>query len=196
MGIRSFFGQEAEDQDNEDEHDDGWGALGQSLGMDLRRSQGDTAVLTGVLDGHRTLIQKYRGKVGIKVKFRSGIESFSIRDRSSNLKTNRVDIATGDHEFDLKFRLLLHKKRNPAEVLDYLTPQRRVTILTLGKAVSIREIEEDDLEVELETVPTSAELQQVLALCVTAAKYLDKQWAPQDAVDETPQDAVIDRQAS
>ncbi len=193
MGIRSFFGLDAE----ETHLDDGWTELSRDLGMELRRSKGDFVALTGVLDRHRTTVVRSRGKVKIEVKFRSDLRSFSIRSRSKNLKTNRVDVLTGDELFDPNYRVLIHKNQDPSPTLEFLSSRRRRAIEALGSALPLDEIEEDELEVKFDSVPSPAELRDAISLCVQVAKSLDvaSLSTPQDTIVETPQDKVVDRRA-
>lgn len=169
------------------------------LGLQLRRAGRNYIELTGVVAGHRVKAAQSNHRTEVEVSFDSGLRDLSIRRRSANLKTSRVDVATGDVHFDASYRLLLNKSADPQAALAYLTPQRREVIAALGDAVEIDEIEEDELEVTVRAGIGASELRQAIELCVAAAQALDKAGStpgpaaqtPQDAVVETPQDRIL-----
>ena len=133
VGFLSAFGRgDYSEQINEEAE---LQALAKELGVNFRRSGKHYRDLTGVIAGHRVVATMTMHAQGVTVDFESGLQDLSIRSRSQKLKTYRVDVPTGDPIFDASFRLLLDKDTPTRMPLEYLTPERRRTIMALDEAV-------------------------------------------------------------
>ena len=185
MGLFSAFGRNKErrsDGGPQDDRDAEFRALAHDLDLEFRRAGQHHLELSGYIDGYRIVATISKFASGVKVRFDSGLSDLSIRSRWQDLRTNRVDFATGDEAFDASFRVLLKKDGDPASALDYLNPQRREAIFVLQGIVPIKEIEEDDLEVRFDAEPSSSEFRQAILGCLNAARALDASTPPQDRV--------------
>lgn len=157
------------------EEDKPFSLLAEELGLGFQPSKrGFGPSIRGEVDGHRLKVAVAPGfRNEISVKFNSGLNDLSIRSRSRNLRTNRVDVQTGDQTFDQHCRLLLRPTTDAAQVLEYLTPQRREIILALEQAFDLDEIEEGELEVRFGETPSADELREAISVVLLAATALD-----------------------
>jgi len=173
----ALFSRSRTTEPTSDEHE--LQALAERLQLDFRSGRNFVS-LFGEIDGHRVSADANGPSLRVKVKFDSGMHDLSIRQSDSGIRTNRVDVDTGDAEFDAVFRLLLDTRDHPRAVLDYLNPYRRQIIRQLGQAFKVHEIEEDELDIRLQHKPTVAEIAHAIDWGVHAAKALSMGAPPQD----------------
>ena len=172
-----------------------WEHAAHELGLKahVRKSNNDSSSMRGDVDGHRVSVTTKGGRnPEIEVRFESGLRWMDIdrRREGSVRRSDDREQPTGNVTFDEYYRVRSVEGRGDG-VVEWLNPARQEILVVLADALSVDEIEENEIEVRLGRDEwTASELVQAVQLCVLAAQVLD-QSHKSNALGQTPQDRIV-----
>jgi len=157
-----------------------WKSPAERYGLKYKRGRGRRLSdrMSGAIGGHRVSVSDHRsGLVEIQVRFKSGLPSVSLSRRTSAVSAgdDRAELSTDDMEFDKRYRLRETPGVSSADTLKWLNPTRRSVLLAIDEAFIVKQIDENELEVRIESeAPTDEEIGRAIDLLILAAKALDE----------------------
>ena len=175
-----------------------WNALAEELGFRHRPDDaGRPGRLRGYIGRHKFEIDlpNERQRPKIEVAFESGLRDVELRTLpySGALSSHRRQVPTGDPEFDARFVVFAGDTTDDESVTSWLDATRRSILVVLDQTFLVREIDEDEFEVELRQRDCSPEeMREAIDLCSLAAAALDVKGVPQDLLESesSPQDVA------
>ena len=179
-----------------------WRTVAEALGLRILTRRG-TQHMSGTIDGFRVSVEDRAGGAKVEVDYKSPLRDFEIRPISKGRTiTNAERILTGNQAFDAVFNAYCYQAE---EFRAFLTPPRQETLLALHSALTIDEIDEDEIEVRLPSPCDPSDMIDAIELAIDVARVFSntavpqpptalpvqpQRSAPQDRVISSPQDTI------